>query len=255
MGLTSLKSDQDECRGTIMAGRTGAAPQTPDEPQKPGSVRRKGGALGREVAADLEEQIVQGRLSPGAKLDEVMLGNQYSVSRTPVREALRALAAKGLVEFQPRMGAIVARPTVGQVMDLFEVVAELEAIAARLAAERMDQADERLLVAAHQECQRAACAFDPDAYYRTNGDFHAAIHKAAHNAVLHEQIEHLNKRLSPYRRFITFRPGRTETALREHEAVFGALLSRNPAAAWQAMRTHVRVLAEDSLALSRSLRF
>ncbi len=101
----------------------------------------------------------------------------------------------------------------------------------------------------------AASAFDPDAWYQTNGEFHAAIHGAAHNKMLAEQIEHLNKRLSPYRRFITFRPGRTDTAMREHEAVFEALLARDGLTASMALRDHVRVLAEDSLALSRSLRF
>lgn len=234
--------------GTVAARISGAEAGEP-------VARKKGGSLGRDVGADLETQIVEGRLSPGEKLDEIALSNQYSVSRTPVREALRALAAKGLVEFQPRMGAIVARPTVGEVMDLFEVVAEMEGVAARLACERMDDKDEERLVAAHQACQKAASAFDPDAYYHTNGDFHAAIHIAAHNKMLLEQIEHLNKRLSPYRRFITFRPGRTETAMREHEAVFEALLAHDGLAASMALRNHVRVLAEDSLALSRSLRF
>ncbi len=100
-----------------------------------------------------------------------------------------------------------------------------------------------------------ASAFDPDAWYQTNGEFHAAIHGAAHNKMLAEQIEHLNKRLSPYRRFITFRPGRTDTAMREHEAVFEALLARDGLTASMALRDHVRVLAEDSLALSRSMRF
>ncbi|MDW6023224.1 GntR family transcriptional regulator [Mesorhizobium sp. BAC0120] len=219
------------------------------------SSRKKAGSLGRDVGADLETQIVEGRLAPGEKLDEIALSNQYSVSRTPIREALRALAAKGLVDFQPRIGAIVAQPTVGEVMDLFEVVAEMEGVAARLACERMNADDRALLSAAHQACQETASSFDPDAYYKTNGDFHSAVHKAAHNAILLEQIEHLNKRLSPYRRFITLRPGRTEAALREHEAVFEALIARDGAAASQAMRNHVRVLAEDSLALSRSLRF
>ena len=218
-------------------------------------VNKKGGALGRDISADLETQIVEGRLAPGEKLDEVALGNHYSVSRTPVREALRSLAAKGLVAFQPRMGAIVAQPTVGEVMDLFEVVAELEGVTARLACERMDVTDEKRIIDAHQACQNAASAFDPEKYYRTNGEFHASIQMAAHNAMLVEQIGHLNNRLSPYRRFITFRPGRTETALREHEAVFNAILARDGAAASVAMRSHVLVLAEDSFALSRSLRF
>ena len=218
------------------------------------TVAKKAGALGRDISADLEIKIVEGRLSPGEKLDEVALGRLYSVSRTPVREALRALAAKGLVEFQPRMGAVVARPTASDVMDLFEVVAEMEGVAARLACERMDGVDERKIRETHGDCVEAASNFDPEMYYQTNGRFHAAIHEAAHNRILSEQIELLNKRLSPYRRFITFRPGRTETALREHEDVFNALLRRDGAAAATAMRDHVRVLAEDSLALSRSLR-
>ncbi len=237
-----------------MKTRTAAARKSSPETNA-SAPRKKGGSLGRDVGVDLETQIVEGRLSPGEKLDEIALSNLYSVSRTPVREALRALAAKGLVEFQPRMGAIVARPTVGEVMDLFEVVAEMEGVAARLACERMDAGDKERLVAAHQACQKAASAFDPDAYYQTNGEFHAAIHSAAHNKMLAEQIEHLNKRLSPYRRFITFRPGRTDTAMREHEAVFEALLARDGLTASMALRDHVRVLAEDSLALSRSLRF
>ena len=239
-----------------MKNATGATKPTAEtKPSDRQIVKKTAGALGRDISADLETQIVEGRLSPGDKLDEVALGNHYSVSRTPVREALRVLAAKGLVEFQPRLGAIVARPTVGEVMDLFEVVAEMEGVAARLACERMDELDERLIVETHRACQEAASSFNPEMYYQTNGLFHAAIQKAAHNQILSDQIEQLNKRLSPYRRFITFRPGRTETAIREHEGVFEPILARDGAAAQIAMRDHVRVLAEDSLALSRSLRF
>lgn len=233
----------------------GAVSLRADETNEKTRVKKTAGALGRDISADLETQIVEGRLSPGAKLDEVALGQNYGVSRTPVREALRALAAKGLVQFQPRMGAIVAQPTVGEVMDLFEVVAEMEGVAARLACERMDRVDERLIIETHRACQQAASSFDPEMYYQTNGQFHHAIQRAAHNQSLIDQIELMNKRLSPYRRFITFRPGRTETAIREHEAVFEAILARDGDAAASAMRSHVRVLADDSLALSRSLRF
>jgi DNA-binding GntR family transcriptional regulator len=218
-------------------------------------LQRRRGALGGSIADDLETQIVDGRLSPGEKLDEVVLGNYFSVSRTPIREALRALAAKGLVEFRPRIGAIVARPTVGEVIDLFELVAELEGIGARLAAERMTDEDAVRIIAAHDACQRAASTLDPDKYYETNGQFHSAIQQAAHNQALSEQTELLDKRLSPYRRFITFRPGRIETALREHEAIYMAIIARDGDAAAIAMRNHVQVLAEESLALAKSLRF
>lgn len=211
--------------------------------------------LGGSITDQIETLIVEGQLSPGEKLDEVLLGKQLSVSRTPIREALRVLAAKGLVEFRPRIGAIVACPTVGDVMDLFELVAELEAIAARLAAERMTDEDKQRIVEAHAACQTAAVTLDPQKYYETNGEFHAAIRHAAHNTMLLEETETLDKRLSPYRRFITFRPGRTETALREHEAIYNAIIARDGKAAALAMRNHVQVLAEESLALAKSLRF
>lgn len=217
--------------------------------------QQKRNTLGVDISAEIETLIVEGVLAPGQKLDEIVLSAQYSVSRTPIREALRSLAAKGLVEFKPRIGAIVAQPTVAEVIDLFELVAELEAFAARLACERMDDAAAQDILAAHEACQKAAAHFDPQKYYNTNALFHGAIHRSARNKALLEQIELLNKRLSPYRRFITFRPGRTETALREHEAVCQAILARDGVAAEAAMRAHVQVLADDSLALAKSLRF
>jgi len=213
------------------------------------------GSLGGSITNEIESQIVEGRLVPGEKLDEVALGSRFSVSRTPIREALRALAAKGLVEFRPRIGAIVAAPTVGEVIDLFELVAELEGIGARLACERMTQDDRQQIIETHCACQSAAITLDPNTYYQTNGEFHSAILRAAHNTALMEQTELLDKRLSPYRRFITFRPGRIETALREHEAIYNAILARDGDAAASAMRDHVRVLGEESLALAKSLRF
>jgi DNA-binding GntR family transcriptional regulator len=202
----------------------------------------------------IESAIVDGSMRPGTKLDEAMLCAKFAVSRTPVREALRGLAAVGLVSFQPRQGAIVASPTVGEVVELFEVVAELEGVAARLAAERLDGESARRINDAHAACREAAQELDPERYYALNGEFHAAISRAAENAVLVSEIERLDKRLSPYRRFITFRPGRTETALREHEAIAHAVLARDGGAAAEAMRNHVRILGEDALALAKSLR-
>lgn len=213
------------------------------------------GTLGDNITDELETQIVMGHMAPGEKLDEVALGKYFSVSRTPIREALRALAAKGLVEFRPRIGAIVACPTVGEVIDLFELVAELEGVAARLAAERMTDEAAKDIISAHDACQSAVLTLDPHKYYEINGLFHDAIQKAAQNEALREQTELLNKRLSPYRRFITFTPGRIETALREHEEIYLALIARDADAAALAMRNHVRVLAEESLALAKSLRF
>jgi DNA-binding GntR family transcriptional regulator len=208
---------------------------------------------GRLVVA-IENDILEGRLKPGERLDEAPLCGRFGVSRTPVREALRLLTAEGLVETRPRIGSMVASPTVGDVIDLFETVAELEGIATRLAVERLQASTEASIRAAHDLCQDAAKGLDPASYYDANGVFHRSIHNASANRVLVNEIARLDKRLSPYRRFITFRPGRTETAIREHEAIFEAILSHSAAEAAQAMRDHVRLLGDDTLALAHSLR-
>lgn len=210
--------------------------------------------LGAELFTTIEREIVEGLLVPGQKLDEGVIAERLGVSRTPVREALRALSAVGLVEFEPRVGAVVARPTIGEVMDLFELVAELEGLAARLAAERMTDQAMAAILAAHEACREAARSFDPEAYYAVNGTFHKAIRVAAANGALDREIDQLDKRLSPYRRFITFRPGRTETAVREHEGIAAAIAARDGERAAKAMRAHVHVLADDVFALVKTLR-
>lgn len=108
-----------------------------------------------EIAASLEDEIVRGELPPGQRLDEQLLGKRFSVSRTPVREALRLLAASGLVTIEPRLGAIVARPTVSEIFDLFELVGELEAVAARLACERMSEHNRKQIMQTHEACRAA----------------------------------------------------------------------------------------------------
>ncbi len=208
-----------------------------------------------EIVRDkIETEIVEGQIKPGDKLDEVVLAARLHASRTPVREALRALAAAGLVNIRPRIGATVDRPTVSQVIELFEVVAELEGVAARLATERGDDAARAVIAAAHDACTRAARFGAADAYYAANSVFHHAIWMAAGNQTLTAQIIATNKRLSPYRRFITFRPGRTQTALAEHETIARAIQTRAGEAAAQAMRAHVRILGDDALNMARNLR-
>jgi DNA-binding GntR family transcriptional regulator len=236
--------------------KTGTSPSIGGDPlDRPREVALGRDTLGIRLRAAIEAEILDGRLKPGDKLDELVLGERFQVSRTPVREALRGLSAAGLVEFQPRQGAIVARPTVGEVVDLFEVVAELEGVAARLAIDRLDEASQRRIIEAHESCREAAGGSDAARYYAMNGLFHEAVRSAAANAVLAHEIASLDKRLSPYRRFITFRPGRTATALREHEAIVEAIIARDGGAAAAAMRDHVRILGEDALALAKSLRF
>lgn len=206
------------------------------------------------IAAALENEIVLGDLPPGQRLDEQAIGNRFNVSRTPVREALRLLAASGLISLEPRLGAIVSRPTVSEIVELFELVGELEAVAARLACERMTDHHLERIVETHAACRAAGSKGDVEIYIARNDAFHGAIHAAADNAALRNQIALLNRRLAPYRRFITFRPERKQAAGAEHEALAAALAARDAAAAATAMKDHVQMLADDALILARSLR-
>lgn len=208
--------------------------------------------VARLVAA-IEADILEGRLKPGQRLEEVVLSQRFGVSRTPVREALRQLAAARLVDLQLRLGAVVARPTAGEVIELFEVVAELEGVATSLAALRMSDDDRAAISSTHRDCRTSAGGDNAEDYYLANSRFHRAIHSASQNQVLVETIAMLDKRIAPYRRFITFRPDRTEAALREHDAIFAALMEQNCDAARGAMVKHVRVLADDAVLLVKGL--
>ncbi len=206
------------------------------------------------LVAAIEADILEGRLPPGQRLEELVLSHKFGVSRTPIREALRQLASARLIELRPRIGAVVAQPTAGELIDLFEFVAELEGVAAAFAAGRLDTAHLNLITESHAACKESAQGNAAEAYYRANGKFHRAIHAASQNRVLEYEIAVVDKRLAPYRRFITFRPGRTQEALREHDDILRAIADRDPTRARAAMSEHVRILGNDAIHLVKGLR-
>lgn len=190
----------------------------------------------------IEEQIATGQLAPGSALDEATLATQFGVSRTPVREALIQLTAEGLIELRPRRGAVVASVGPARLLEMFDVMAELEAMCARLAARRMGEAEQAALVAAHRACE--AARGDPDAYFYCNERFHQVIHKGSHNGFLAEEAETLQRRLRPYRRLQLRVRDRMENSFAEHETVVRALVAGDAALAAQALRGHVSVQGE-----------
>lgn len=210
--------------------------------------------LANTVETQIERDIVEGKLLPGDRLDEEELAARLSTSRTPVREALRSLASTGLVTIRPRAGAIVSRPTVSEVVELFEVIAELEALAARLACLRARDDRMRTIMEMHELCCKEAETGSADSYYEANILFHRSIWIASENGVLLEQIEQVNRRLTPYRRNITFNPGRKQGSEAEHETITKALGQRDAETAANAMRHHVMILSDDVLHLARNLR-
>ena len=192
----------------------------------------------------IEDDIVEGRLAPGERLDEVGLAARHGVSRTPVREALRRLAETGLVTLRPRRGAVVAALEPTRVAEAFEVMAELEAMAGRLAARRIRAKEIAALRLIHAECEAAAAHGHADGYYAANGRFHHLVYTAAGNGFLLGEATKLHARLKPYRRLQLRAPRRLAASLAEHEAVLAALEAGDGAAAADALRAHVSVQGE-----------
>jgi DNA-binding GntR family transcriptional regulator len=198
-----------------------------------------------KLADDLAEAILSGEFVPGTRLDEQSLAQRYSVSRTPVREALRQLATTGLIEIRPRRSAVVASVTPAQLEDLFIAMGELEATCARLAAMSMTPPERRRLQALHDRMREIAADGDPMAFADANHMLHTMIYKGAHNSVLAEMAAAIRRRLAPFRRAQFQLEGRLPRSLAEHDAVIGAIVRGDHAAAHAAMLHHVTLVEQS----------
>ena len=201
-------------------------------------------SLSSNIALRLEEDILRGRIRPGHRLDERELSERYGVSRTPIREALQRLSASGLAVARGRQGLSVAKLSVADLLDALSVVAELEGLAAEQAARRIRPEQRATLEQADDACGRAIDESDPDAFYDANIDFHDAIAAASHNAVLQDELRRLSLKTAPYRRAITFQPGRMASSRAEHAAIMEAVFRNDPKQAGASMRRHVSLLSE-----------
>ncbi|MBY4899176.1 GntR family transcriptional regulator [Cupriavidus sp. AU9028] len=184
--------------------------------------------------------IQTGALPPGAQIDEKALSDEFDSSRTPVREALLMLAAQGLVTIVPRAGIFVHKPSAAELVAMFETLAEMEGVVARLATQRIDNAGRQALAHAHEQAGRVADLGDTAGYIEANRDFHEVLYQAAANPFLREQIVHLRRRLAIYwRQKGLISAARVPSSHREHGAVVEAVLAGAPDAAAEAMRMHV----------------
>ena len=212
---------------------------------------RKGEFEGATQADRLAEAIAQcvlsGEFQPGLHLDEGMLAERFSVSRTPVREALRLLGSTGLIDVKPRRGATVATATSAQLESLFGAMAEIEATCARLAAMSMTPIERRRLQNLHDSMASIALRNDPEAYASANIGFHNQVYLGAHNEILSDFASGLRRRLAPFRRAQFRTDGRTAKSHAEHAAVVSAIMACDASAAHTAMFHHMS-LVEDSFA-------
>lgn len=196
--------------------------------------------IAEEIRERLSDEIIFGRLLPGARLDEQTLADRYGVSRTPVREALKQLAVSGLAETRPRKGMVVAVLTPMQLVLMFEALAELEAACARYAAINMTENELRQLSEVHDLGAHAVSRRDADGYARANQEFHAIILRGCHNTYLSEPGFTLRTRSIPFRRAQFHNSdARLDQSFEEHRQVLEAIKRRDDEAAYQAMRGHL----------------
>ena len=206
------------------------------------------------IAQELEQLIFDGTFADGDRLDEVQLAERFDVSRTPVREALQKLALSKLVEAIPRRGVFVRQPGPVELLEMFEVMAGLEAICARLAATRITDAALADLHAANDRCNASMEANDSDGYFRENERFHAILYRQSGNGFLEQECLRLHKRLQPFRRMQLRLRGRLRQSMGEHETIVAALEAGDGDAAASAIRAHVAVQGEKFHHLMASLK-
>lgn len=197
-----------------------------------------------DLLQQLEEEILLGKLPPGSRLDEKQLADRFHVSRTPVREALWHLASSGLVEMRRHHGAIVKQLTLVELVEMFQVMAELEGLCARLAARRMSLEERKKLHQIHRVAGKRIDNQEFEAFFESNNEFHECIFVGSKNNFLLQESRALRNRVNPYRRYITYQPGRMGKSHAEHEAIINAIDSGDADKAQKLMRDHVNMLGE-----------
>ncbi|MBI2747281.1 MAG: GntR family transcriptional regulator [Burkholderiales bacterium] len=187
-------------------------------------------ALHGQVTQRLRQLLVEGQIAPGAKLNERELCEQMKVSRTPLREAIKTLAAEGLVELLPNRGAIAVELSEADILNTFEVMAGLEGLSGELAAQRITPEELAEIEAMHYEMKAAYTRRDLSAYYRLNAAIHRAFNAAARNPVLTATYQQVNARLQALR-FRSNQDGeKWARAMQEHDRMIEALQKRDGAA-------------------------
>ena len=191
------------------------------------------------VAARLRAMVFERQLAPGQWVDEKALAAAWGISRTPLREALKVLAAEGLVELVPQRGCRVVELTDADALQLFPVMALLEGRCAHEAALQATPQALAELQALHDELERHAAAQDRDAYYRANHAFHSRVQALAANRWLDRATGDLRRFMRLWRGRQLALPGRIARSLAEHRLLMAALRRRDAAAAERAMQQHL----------------
>lgn len=216
-------------------------------------IERAGHSFADQAEAALREQIVSGHRAPGDRLNEVEIAAELGVSRGPLREAMQRLARDGLVQVQPHRGSFVRNLVPDEIVELFEVRIALECTAARLAAERRDDADVNALSGLLDSSAKAVTETGDAPHYPAHLDLHERVAMISGNARLHRSIVQINQELKLVRAASGFRPERAPRALVEHADVVSAIVDADAEQAAQLMHKHLLESLDSTLRMSGSV--
>jgi DNA-binding GntR family transcriptional regulator len=183
--------------------------------------------LHEEAVDRLRDQIVQGQLSPGERLNERLLCERLGISRTPLREAIKLLAAEGLVELLPNRGAVVSAVDADRIAEALIVMGALEALAGELACGRASDAAIAMVRTLHDEMLAMHAKSDLAGYFRYNQLIHMSIVEASGNPVLAGTYRQLNANVKRARYMANLSRERWDAAVAEHEQIIRALERRD----------------------------
>jgi DNA-binding GntR family transcriptional regulator len=200
-------------------------------------------ALYEEVAELLRQRIFQRELEPGSWIDELKIAEAYGISRTPLREALKVLAAEGLVTMKVRRGAYVTEVSEEDLKNVYHLLSLLESDAAGVVATKATAAELAELQALHQELETAAKPVkagkaNTDHFFSINERFHMRLLEIANNRWRDQMVADLRKVMKLNRHNSLLKSGRIEESLAEHRAIMAALAKRDSGATAQRMREH-----------------
>ena len=193
-------------------------------------------ALYEEVAEQLRQRIFRRELEPGSWIDELKIAEEFGISRTPLREALKVLAAEGLVTMKVRRGAYVTEMSEKDLRDVYHLLSLLESDAAGVVAERATPEQQQTLRDLHAELESAAG--NREAFFSVNERFHMALLDMADNRWRSQMVADLRKVMKLNRHNSLFKQGRIEDSLNEHRAILDAMLARDPEGTRRAMQAH-----------------
>ncbi len=193
-------------------------------------------ALYEEVAELLRQRIFSNQLAPGSWIDELKLADEYGISRTPLREALKVLATEGLVTMKVRRGAYVTEINAKDQRDVYHLLSLLESDAASVVAASASAEQLQDLQSLHQAL--VAAVADTDQFFAVNERFHMRLLEIADNRWRDQLVADLRKVMKLNRHHSLLKSGRVAESLSEHQALMNALLERDPALSAQRMREH-----------------